>query len=135
MATVEQRSGISAYFDDHEALTFHTEKDPNGLDPHAPGAKLDAGKIRPTLIFNSMHRALEAVIEVGEYGAKKYTKDGWQFVEDGFERYTDAMHRHLISENLALNDPQTNLTHAAHVAWNALARLELLLRIIERGDS
>jgi len=111
------------------------EHDPNGLNQHAPGAKLDAGKIRPTLIINSMHRAIRAVVEVSEAGAVKYSADGWQYVEDGFKRYTDAMHRHLLAENDALHDPQTGLTHAAHAAWNALARLELLLREIEaRGE-
>lgn len=132
MEATRQRHGL----DEHEALTFGPlEHDPNGLNQHAPGAKLDAGKIRPTLILNSMHRAIRAVVEVGEYGATKYTKDGWQYVDGGFERYTDAMHRHLIAENDALHDPQTGLTHAAHVAWNALARLELLLREIEaRGE-
>lgn len=120
------------HVDEHEALAFGPiEKDPNGLDPHTLGAKLDAGKIRPTLILNSMHRAIRAVVEVGEYGANKYTEDGWQHVERGFERYSDAMHRHLLAENDEIRDPQTGLTHAAHVAWNALARLELLLREIE----
>ena len=110
------------------------ERDPLGLDQHEQGAKLDAGKIRPTLIFCSMHRALRAVIDVGEYGARKYTVDGWQFVDDGFSRYTEAMYRHLLAENESMHDEATNLLHAAHAAWNALARLELLLRETESGD-
>ncbi len=110
------------------------ERDPAGLDQHSPGAKLDAGKIRPTLIFNSMHKALRAVIDVGEYGARKYTVDGWQFVDAGFSRYTEAMYRHLLAENDTMHDEATDLLHAAHVAWNALARLEILLREIESGE-
>jgi hypothetical protein len=81
-----------------------------------------------------MHRALRAVIDVGEYGAKKYTVDGWQFVDAGFLRYTEAMYRHLLAENDLMYDEATDLLHAAHVAWNALARLEILLREIEAGE-
>jgi hypothetical protein len=51
-----------------------TETDPNGLDPHEPGAKLDAGKIRPQLVLGGFSRALEEVVKVGTYGANKYTE-------------------------------------------------------------
>jgi hypothetical protein len=104
------------------------EHDPTGRQPHEPGAKLDAGKIRPGLVLGGFSRALQAVSRVGTYGAKKYTPDGWRTVPDGAERYTDAMVRHLLSEADATEDPESGLPHAAHVAWNALARLELMLR-------
>ena len=44
--------------------------------------------------------------------------------------YTDALYRHLLAESP--DDPDTGLLHAAHAAWNALARLELLLK--EEGE-
>ena len=48
---------------------------------------------------------------------------------DGERRYTDAMLRHLIREGAGESvDPETGIAHAAHAAWNALARLELALR-------
>jgi hypothetical protein len=62
-------------------------------------------------------------------GAKKYTWKGWETVPDGFTRYSDALARHLLYESIdGMVDKDTGLTHAAHAAWNSLARLELLLK-------
>lgn len=105
------------------------EQDPHGKDPHEPGAKLDHGKNRLGLIFAGFPRALQAVGEVGTYGANKYTDNGWESVPNGHSRYTDAMYRHLLKEHAGeQDDPDTGIAHAAHTAWNALARLELMLR-------
>ena len=105
------------------------EADPNGKDPHTPGAKLDAGKTRLSLVFNGFANALEEVGRVGTMGAQKYTDNGWVSVPNGAERYTDAMYRHLLAEATGEEfDEGSELLHAAHVAWNALARLELVIR-------
>lgn len=105
------------------------EKDPHGLTPHEPGAKLDDGKNRLGLVFHGFARALWAVGEIGTYGAGKYTPNGWCQAPDGIERYTDAMYRHLLQEAMGeILDKDSNLHHSAHTAWNALARLELMLR-------
>jgi hypothetical protein len=110
-----------------------SESDPNGIDAHSPGAKLDAGKNRCGLVINGFSRALWQVARVGTFGAAKYTPNGWVEVENGVERYTDAMHRHLLDEAQGQDfDSDSTLLHAAHAAWNALARLELMLR--ERAD-
>lgn len=104
------------------------ERDPNGRDPHQPGAKLDAGKNRMGLVMQGFPRALLAVGQVATYGAAKYTPHGWKEVPDGIARYTDAMLRHQLAEAMGEEcDAESTLTHAAHAAWNALARLELLL--------
>ena len=108
-----------------------TEKDPNGLDPHKPGAKLDAGKPRVGLMFKGFARALLRVAEVTTFGANKYTPNGWESVDNGQERYLDASARHLLQGFIEPRDPQTNIEHLAHEAWNALARLELALRKAE----
>lgn len=105
------------------------EADPTGKRPHEPGAKLDAGKPRLGLVLGGFARALQAVGQVGTYGANKYTDDGWITVENGQQRYTDALLRHLLREAAGeQHDPETALLHAAHAAWNALARLDLALR-------
>lgn len=121
--------------DPHLAETFGpvqlhpAELDPLGKDAHTPGAKLDAGKCRAGLVLHGFARALRAVSDVGTYGANKYTDNGWTEVPDGQARYTDAMYRHLLAEaGGELRDRDTELLHAAHAAWNALARLDLMLR-------
>ena len=103
------------------------ETDPRWLKSGEPGAKFDAGKVRPSLILNAMPLAILAVAEVGTYGANKYSENGWKDVDNGIARYTDAMDRHRIKEGLEVFDEDSNLRHAAQVAWNALARLELML--------
>lgn len=108
------------------------DHDPNGIDQHQPGAKLDALKPRPALVLGGFSRALMAVTHVGTYGANKYTPNGWRSVCDGVERYTEAMQRHWLEEAQGIeSDPESNFLHAAHTAWNALARLELMLCKIE----
>ena len=115
MSRIVKRSHIAA------------ETDPHGLTANDPGAKLDAGKVRPSLILNAMPLAILAVAEVGTYGANKYSENGWKDVDNGIARYTDAMDRHRIKEGLEVFDGDSGLMHAAQVAWNALARLELML--------
>jgi Domain of unknown function (DUF5664) len=105
------------------------EKDPNGFAANKPGAKLDAGKNRMGLVMGGFARALLEVGRVGTYGANKYTANGWVEVPNGVERYTDAMYRHLASEAMGEEvDRDTGIRHAAHAAWNALARLDLAIR-------
>jgi len=111
------------------------DSDPNGVDQHETGAKLDAGKVRMGLVLGDFANALEMVSLVGTVGANKYTDHGWLDVPDGISRYTDAMLRHNFKEHAGeLLDPELtelagkDVRHAACVAWNALARLELALR-------
>ena len=111
------------------------ERDPTGRGQHEPGAKLDGGKIRAGLVLGGFSRALEHVAAVGTYGAAKYSDNGWRAVPAGEQRYTDALWRHLLQEAQGLEcDPESHLLHAAHVAWNALARLELMLSSFDQTD-
>lgn len=120
-------------FINHWKSDIDTESDPNGISQHEPGAKLDAGKNRLGLVFSGFALALQAVGAVGTYGANKYTDEGWKAVPDANKRYTDAMLRHLFKEFSGEHlDQETGFLHAAHAAWNALARLE---KIIEEGNS
>lgn len=113
-----------------------TEKDPHGKDPHQAGAKLDQGKNRLGLVLLAFSRALQEVGKVGTYGANKYTDNGWIEVPQGEQRYTDALLRHLMKEATGEPlDPDTNLSHAAHAAWNALARLDLMIRNQEKDQN
>lgn len=105
------------------------ESDPSGCDPHQPGAKVDAGKVRMHLITGGMARAIVEVAKVATFGAAKYTDGGWVVVPDGFRRYEDAQQRHAAYRHQGeVLDPDSQLLHLAHEAWNALAKLDLYLR-------
>lgn len=106
------------------------ETDPNGKQPHEMGAKLDAGKAPISQgVLQYFPRALQEVSMVSLVGAKKYAWKGWEAVSDGVNRYSDALGRHLLAEAIEGEiDSDTGMLHAAQIAWNALARLELMKR-------
>lgn len=119
------------------------ETDPAGRNPKEKGAKLDHGKMpieRGLLAY--FPRAAEAVAEVSAFGAQKYAWNGWETVPMGIARYGDAMLRHVTGaakdegfENRSFaRDHESQLLHAAHAAWCAMARLELILREMESTD-
>lgn len=129
--TVKHRiSGLVKMQKDTEKLAakeFTTDSE----DKIAKGAiKYDGGK--PALyrgLVDYFPRAITAVAEISTFGASKYAWKGWEGVEDGVARYSDAMVRHLTKEAQGeVLDSDSGLRHAAHAAWGALARLELMLR-------
>ncbi len=94
------------------------------------GIKYDGGKSK---VFQGaldyFPRALEAVADISAFGASKYAWKGWESVDDGWNRYSNAMVRHITKESYeGSRDADSGLLHAAHCAWNALARLEMLLK-------
>jgi len=111
----------------HWQMKFAEETDPNGKSLNEPGAKADAGKPMASLL-SSFGLALMAIAEVSTFGAKKYTRNGWESVPNGRERYLDAKWRHLLKGNLEEKDPESGLLHESHELWNCLAALELKLR-------
>lgn len=108
--------------------TEFTNDDPTKIGTGA--IKYDGGKACAFRgVVQYFPRAVYAVAEISTFGAKKYAWNGWEAVEDGFARYSDAMVRHQLAEGRGEDvDPDSGLLHAAHTAWGALARLELLLR-------
>ena len=117
-----------------DILTPEKAKEYIDKSQHSPGAKLDQGKNRLGLVLGGFSRALQQVGKVGTQGANKYSDNGWMEVDDGISRYTDAMLRHYMKEAEGEKfDPELSdmagedIYHAACVAWNALARLDLML--------
>lgn len=126
--------GDAAYAPRDKAFDYkpvhHMELDPKGIDAKAPGAKLDAGKspVRRGLLEYFPRACLE-VAGLSADGAKKYSWGGWASVEGGVDRYGDAEVRHICKAAIeGPVDPDFKRLHATHEAWNALARLELILR-------
>ncbi len=92
------------------------------------GVKLDEGKPRLDLVLGDFADALWCVGAVGTYGANKYTDKGWQEVDNGLERYGNAMLRHYLNYRKGIMfDAESGLAHLGHMAWNALAILQLYL--------
>ena len=92
------------------------------------GTKFDAGKPRLGEMIMDFRKPLLGVIKVWEFGANKYAKSNWKKVENGEERYTNALARHFAAEMDEVVDAETKLHHAIHVAWNALARLYFIIK-------
>lgn len=97
------------------------------------GKKFDNGK-SPVVqgCFRYFPRALLAVAVVSDYGRGKYNipfeDRNFLRVEDAANRYNDALGRHQLYEVIdGPWDKESQLLHAAHEAWNALARLEVIL--------
>ncbi len=85
-------------------------------------AKLDHGKIRPTLVPPSL---MEAVATIREYGCKKYKDpENWRCVEP--QRYRDALYRHWLAYlNGEELDKESGLPHLWHLACNVAFLIEL----------
>ncbi|EME4812556.1 hypothetical protein R7T79_003192 [Acinetobacter baumannii] len=76
------------------------------------GQKFDSEKPRFSLIPKG---SLAPVINVLEYGARKYSEDNWRKVPNAQTRYFDAAHRHLNAWwNGQTLDPETGESHLAH---------------------
>lgn len=112
----------------------YTNDDPSKIGTGT--IKYDAGK--PCAfrgLVQYFPRASLAVAGISTFGASKYAWNGWEGVDNGVNRYSDAMVRHLLKEGMGEEvDPDSGLLHAAHTAWGALARLELILRDKEQRE-
>lgn len=76
--------------------------------------------------------ALQAVGAISRMGAAKHNegKMPTKWRDYPVEVYADALARHITEEGKGdLYDSESNMLHAGHEAWNALARLEKLLEV------
>ena len=127
--TQEPKGIISANAIEYDIKPPFLETDPNGKPLNTPGAKADAGKLKPWLMMAGFSRALELVSEVTTKGAEKYTPNGWAEVPNGIERYMEGFGRHLLKlgqGEIYDNGPNgIGTKHKAQMIWNLLASLEL----------
>jgi len=76
------------------------------------GIKFDMNKPRWSLIPEG---AVQDVVEVLEFGAKKYGDDNWKKVPKAYSRYYDASMRHIDAWwNGEQKDLETMKPHLAH---------------------
>ena len=93
----------------------------------------DNGKLRWRNFPPFMLRPLAQVAQFGEgkYATYNYLKGGSQ------NQYLDCMHRHLDSYEDPTQDdldPESRISHLAHVAWNALVAIYMLENFPELDD-
>ena len=96
------------------------------------GSKYDTGKPR---IFEMVEDFKEPLIEVSKvwaFGANKYQKHNWAYVDNAIDRYSNALLRHMLEGET--KDEESELLHASHVAWNALARLYFIIQKQKQKD-
>lgn len=93
------------------------------------GKKFDQDKPRMSLLIDGMPRALLEVGKVLTFGAQKYADHDWLNVPFAISRYKSALIRHELAKAQGQEiDPESGLSHSAHIACNALFILELDLR-------
>jgi hypothetical protein len=94
--------------------------------------KYDQGKPMVGLVKEDFPLAIMEVGKVAAYGIQKYNKRGsWKEVENGFNRYKDALGRHDLQSQYEDYDEESGLLHLAHLAWNALALLQFKLENLD----
>lgn len=91
------------------------------------GIKYDQEKPRIAEMIIDFKDSIEALTRVWEFGANKYEKSNWKLVNNGIDRYTNALLRHLLAEDTNRYDDETKMLHAAHIAFNAMARLHFII--------
>ena len=90
------------------------------------GLKYDTGKPRIYEMIEDFKEPLTEVAKVWAFGADKYAKHNWAYVDNAEDRYSNALLRHMLEGDT--RDDESGLLHASHVAWNALARLYFIIQ-------
>lgn len=91
------------------------------------GKKTNKNKPQISILFKQFPKALEAITICSQYGHEKYKETDLDYlnfsrVYGGSKTYADAGLRHRLQQG---NDLESGLPHQYHVAWNALAELQL----------
>ena len=124
-------------------IWIKSQEQPTQSSGVVTGRKDDSGKLDVTLLFDDMPHALEAVTEVLQWAITKkqpvpYERGSWQGVEDFQRRYRGAQLRHELNRSKSklagkpAVDHETGLRELAHIATDALFRLEMACRA-EKG--
>lgn len=100
------------------------------LTDDGKGKKYDSGKSMVGTLCRVFPRALLGIGQCIRFGQSKYPNPkNWSLVEDGLNRYTDSLMRHLLKMFAGQDiDPETKLPHIFHVCWNALAISEFYIK-------
>ena len=87
------------------------------------GRKYDTGKPDYTLL---PWDAVEEIVKVLDFGARKYARDNWKHVDGAETRYLAAALRHITAHARGeKDDPETGISHLAHAGCCLLFLLSL----------
>ena len=87
------------------------------------GRKYDTGKPDYTLL---PWDAVEEIVKVLDFGARKYARDNWKHVEGAETRYLAAALRHITAHARGeKDDSETGISHLAHAGCCILFLLSL----------
>lgn len=82
------------------------------------GLKYDTNKLDWSLM---PFEIIEKIVEILQYGEKKYGRNNWQGLDNFNNRYFSALMRHLIAwQQGEKNDYESGLSHLAHAACNII---------------
>ncbi len=85
--------------------------------PPSTALRYNQWKLRWSLVD---WKSIEPMVQVLEFGAKKYSEDNWKKPMDKKQILNSAM-RHLIAMmNGEENDPESGLPHVGHLMCNAM---------------
>lgn len=87
------------------------------------GRKFDSGKTEYGLLPPYI---LEEIAKVMTFGAQKYERENWRYVDDGKRRYFDALQRHIWAwKRGEVYDPESGMHHLAHAGCCLMFLAEL----------
>ena len=97
------------------------------------GLKHDFSKPQMSLL---PMKDLEGVVRVLEFGAKKYARGDWKFVDQGGVRYLDAGLRHLsdVTDDPKSTDPESGLYHIDHAICSLIFARHFMMREDPDGE-
>lgn len=91
------------------------------------GIKNDKTKLDWTML---PFGAIEEILKVMDYGARKYERDNWKKVEPN--RYIAASFRHIVAELKGEDyDKESGFLHLSHLACNTLFLLYLKMKELD----
>ena len=101
--------------------------------PLEEGVKYDKGKPRLGEMIMDFAPAMTELCKVWEFGADKYSKSNWKLVDNGEDRYLNALYRHTLAAVENEYDDESKLLHCAHMIFNCMAYTYFVLRRLN-GD-
>lgn len=94
------------------------------MEINKEGIKYDKNKPKYANFLLDFKDVFQELYKVYEFGTNKYGRENWKQLENGDERFTNAMLRHFLLDGI---DEETGVSHQTHVAYNALMRLYYIL--------